>query len=103
VNKDEDTCELPIATTTLFLRGEGTTYETIQEQVDSNLLGQVQDYKIKSHRKNLDVALESLQDSSLQLDERISDWKTLLQRYLQAKYGAEYDRYYNLLQELKVL
>lgn len=99
----EKTVALPVAQTTLFLRGEDVSYDTIAVHVDTAVLEQVQDYKIKKNRQNLDIALENLQDSSMQLDERISDWKTLLQRYLQAKYGEEYDTYYSLLQELKVL
>ncbi|USN55731.1 MAG: hypothetical protein H6765_03970 [Candidatus Peribacteria bacterium] len=94
---------LPLSQTTLYVRGDALSYETLPEQIEKEVLQNCKDYKIKQSTRSLDTALSSLEDSSLQLDERIADWKTLLQRFLQAKYGQDYENYYELLQELEIL
>lgn len=47
--------------------------------------------------------LSELDRASLDLTTRFSDWKVLLRRFLEQKYGNQAHRYLHLLEEEKLL
>lgn len=55
---------------------------------------------IKQHTRVASTLLEALDSASLELHERFSDRKILLQSFLEQKYGERSQEYKNLLQEL---
>jgi hypothetical protein len=54
------------------------------------------------HHTDLSLVSE-LDRASLDLSNRFSDWKTLLRRFLEQKYGSTAPRYVQLLEDEKLL
>jgi DNA repair exonuclease SbcCD nuclease subunit len=83
-----------------------TTEQTVQDLPDAfvpELLQEIWTIKHKLiHHTELSL-LNELDRASLDLTTRFSDWKVLLRRFLEQKYGNQADRYLHLLEEEKLL
>lgn len=77
-------------------------YEHIENYIDSDLINQISQIKLKKQSTNTNELLEKLQLSS-QDNQSFADRKQLLKDYILQKYQWEYSEYETILQELKVI
>lgn len=71
--------------------------------VSDELKQSVGTLRIKQTSATLDTLIHQMQDSSLSLDKSFADWKSLLQEFLKAKYGAQSAIYLKDLEDLGAL
>ena len=89
--------------TTLTVTTENQTVQALPDAFDTDLLKDIWTIKHKlMHHTDLSLVSE-LDRASLDLTNRFSDWKTLLRRFLEQKYGSTAPRYVQLLEEEKLL
>lgn len=93
---------LPISQSTLTLVTD-QWYDQMSGLIDDDLRAQFRDVKLKKHTKSLPALVQLLDTSTKDLEHRLSDWKTLLQSFLDQKYGVESDAYKSILDDLQVL
>lgn len=94
---------LPFANTTLTMRTPVVAYDALDTLLKPETRRLLADVKIKASLPMPSVLLEEMQDSSLQLNERIADRKVLLRRYIDAKFGERASTYRSLLEELMLV
>jgi predicted phosphodiesterase len=94
---------LPLAQTTLTIRRPVVDYAALDTLVTEETQRLLADIKIKATTVLPSVLLEDMQDATLALTERISDWKILLRRYIDAKYADRAKAYWELLEEMKLV
>lgn len=88
---------------TLILKAHAGSYQHMDNYIDTGLLHQLRDVKVKSISPITGGSLTDLETQSLALDRSINDWKTLLRDYLPRKYGDRAHYYEKFLQDIHVL
>lgn len=86
----------------LTLNVEHIDYDKMDELIDENLRNACKDIRLKKDSENMDSLLNSFKVSSDDLN-GFSDWKDILQEYMQKKFGNDYPKYEKVLKELKLL
>ncbi len=86
----------------LTIKVEHIDYDKIDEVIDADLRKTCKDIRLKKNTENLDELLSTFKISSEQLS-WFSDWKNVLQTYMQKKFGNDYPKYEKVLKELKLL
>lgn len=86
----------------LTLNVEHIDYDKIDELIDPDLRTACKDIRLKKDMENIDSILSSFKVSSDDLS-GFSDWKNILQMYMQKKFGNDYPKYEKALKELKLL
>ncbi len=86
----------------LTIKVEHIDYDKIDEIIDTQLRKTCKDIRLKKNTENLDDLLSTFKVSSEQLS-WFSDWKNVLQTYMQKKFGNDYPKYEKVLKELKLL
>lgn len=86
----------------LTLNVEHIDYDKIDEMIDPELRKSCKDIRLKKDIENVDNLLKSFKVSSDDLS-GFSDWKNILQTYMQQKFGNDYPKYEKVLKELKLL
>lgn len=93
-----------LSTLSLHIHTDRTDFHTLDEYCDTELIESTSEIKVKSKRRWMQQLLSSLEDASLSLDSSIADWKTLLHRFLVARYwDNDAEWYEEILQELNIL
>jgi len=93
-----------MAQVTLYIINETPWIASLEEYCTDELLTTVRDVKVKTKRRAMGELLEELHDASLSLDSSISDWKTLLKRFLQSRFWEEEAKHYEIiLQQLQIV
>lgn len=95
-------CDLPLKRTTLTISSNNIAYETLWNIIEPILQQQLYDIKIKQDLDLVDILIEDLVDVSKDFSSWRSDWKILLEKYIERKFWEKKDIYINLLQELKI-
>lgn len=95
-------CDLPLERITLTISSNTITYETLSDFIEPSLQQELYDIKIKQNLWTLDVLIEDLVDANKDFSSWRSDWKILLEEYLERKFWERKDIYINILQELKI-
>lgn len=86
----------------LTLNVEQIDYDKMDELIDPELRKSCKDIRLKKDIENMDSLLNSFKVSSNNLN-GFSDWKNILQEYMQKKFGSDYPKYEKVLKELKLL
>lgn len=86
----------------LTLNVEQIDYDKMDELIDPELRNSCKDIRLKKNIDNMDNLLNSFKVSSDDLN-GFSDWKNILQEYMQKKFGNDYPKYEKVLKELKLL
>ena len=86
----------------LTLNVEQIDYDKMDELIDPELRKSCKDIRLKKDIENMDSLLNSFKVSSNDLN-GFSDWKNILQEYMQKKFGSDYPKYEKVLKELKLL
>jgi len=86
----------------LTLNVEHIDYDKIDELIEPDLRTACKDIRLKKDMENMDNLLNSFKVSSDDLN-GFSDWKNILQEYMQKKFGNDYPKYEKVLKELKLL
>ena len=74
----DETPTITLSQVTLFLSGEGISYETLEEIVDRDLIRQLKDIKIKKKKQQIHLIDESLQEAGMDLQRSIADRKHII-------------------------
>jgi hypothetical protein len=101
-NISYDLCELPLERTTLTINSNSIGYETLWETIEPALQQQFYDIKIKQDLWTVDILIEDLVDANKDFSSWRSDWKILLDEYLERKFWERKQIYIDILQELKI-
>jgi len=86
----------------LTLNVEYIDYDKMNEFIDDDLRKSCKEIRLKKDIENMDSLLNNFKISSDDLN-GFSDWKNILQEYMQKKFGSEYPKYEKVLKELKLL
>ena len=86
----------------LTLNVEHIDYDKIDELIEQDLRIACKDIRLKKDIENVDNLLKNFKVSSDDLN-GFSDWKNILQEYMQKKFGNDYPKYEKVLKELKLL
>jgi hypothetical protein len=86
----------------LTLNVEHIDYDKIDELIQPDLRTSCKDIRLKKDIENMDNLLNNFKVSSDNLN-GFSDWKNILQEYMQKKFGNDYPKYEKVLKELKLL
>ena len=97
-----DLCNLPLERTTLTISSNTIAYETLWDTIAPSLQQQLYDIKIKQELGTVDILIEDLVDANKDFSSWRSDWKILLEEYLERKFWERKDIYITALQELKI-
>ena len=88
---------------TLTLYSDSIDYQNIYDIINKDILNNLKDIKIKRQKTNPNNIINISQDLQKDLQNSIANWKSLLQNYLQQKYGQNYHEYEDILKKLKIL
>lgn len=77
-------------------------YEHLEKYVDQNILAQCKDIKLKKYNPAVQDLLEQFTSSQQKVVTTFSDRKQVLKEYIQTKYPDDYERYEQLMQEMKI-
>lgn len=94
--------ELPLERTTLTIRSDNLSYDTLEESIPRELRQDLHTVQLKQSRITLDDALSELVDNSDDFGSSWSNWKQLLQDYIDKKYGDKSQEYFDILEELEI-
>ena len=86
----------------LTLNVEQIDYDKMDTLIDPELRKSCKEIRLKKDIENMDNLLNSFKVSSDNLN-GFSDWKNILQEYVQKKFGTDYPKYEKILKELKLL
>lgn len=87
----------------LSIKVQDINYEKMENYIDSALMTEIKDIKLK---KNLQSVWELLKDFSISTDNLkiwFTDRKTILQEYIKNKFWSDYIHYDKILKELKLI
>ncbi len=94
--------QINIKNISLTLNVEHIDYDKMDEVIDEKLRNACKDIRLKKDSENMDSLLNSFKIESDNLN-GFSDWKNILQEYMQKKFGNDYPKYEKVLKELKLL
>lgn len=87
----------------LSIKVKDIDYEKMEDYIDSSLMTEIKDIKLK---KNLQSVWELLKDFSVSTENLkiwFTDWKTILQEYIKNKFWPDYPHYEKILKDLKLI
>lgn len=78
-------------------------YDNIKKVVSSELFVGFKDLKIKKFQMHLESVVQMLDTGKKDLQNSISDWKSLLKQYIDQKYWEQSSKYLEKLKEMKLI
>lgn len=89
--------------TTITLTTDQHALENLPAAFDQTVIKEIAAIKHKLIQNTTSSLVDDLDRAALDLTTRFSDWKTLLKRFLEQKYGAWAERYLQLLAQEDLL
>lgn len=87
----------------LSLKVDSVDYEHIEKYVDEGLRMQIKDIKLKKNIQDMGDAMKNFEVSGKNLSTSFADWKEILKEYLHSKYPNNYQKYEDILHDMKLL
>lgn len=78
-------------------------YGNLEKYVDQTILAQCKDIKLKKYNPAVQDLLEQFTSSQQKVVTTFSDRKQVLKDYIKTKYPDDYERYDELMQEMKIV
>jgi hypothetical protein len=78
-------------------------YSGMDDYVDHDLQWSVRDIQLQTSRVSLDDLLTDLDISHDKLQTQYSQWRSVLEAYVRKKYPSDFEAYFDLLREVKLL
>ncbi|MBU0626022.1 hypothetical protein KKG31_05190 [Patescibacteria group bacterium] len=71
--------------------------------IEDELRQQIKDVKLKKDMQDMGDLMKNLEISGKNLDSTFADWKEILKSYLGNKYPSDFQKYEDMLHEMKLL
>lgn len=95
-------CKLPIERTILTIISNTIWYENLKEHIKPEIENNISEIKIKQNLWAIDTIIEDLIDINQDFSSSWSDWKILLDTYIERKFWEKKQIYIDTLKELKI-
>ncbi|MFZ2150865.1 MAG: metallophosphoesterase [Candidatus Absconditicoccaceae bacterium] len=87
----------------LSIKVKDIDYEKMEDYIDSSLMTEIKDIKLKKNLQSVGELLKDFSVSTENLKIGFTDWKTILQEYIKNKFGPDYPHYEKILKDLKLI
>lgn len=101
--KPYDVFELDQSHVSLIVTHNESLWSAIDQYVEDDLRGTMREVSVKQKQRLMHELLSDLTDASMDLNESIADWQSLLKAYLVKKYGQDHEAYISVLRSLDIL
>ena len=93
----------PIDKIHLQIIADDMDYAHLEKYVDQTIVAQCKDIKLKKYNPAVQDLLEQFTSSQQKVVTTFSDRKQVLKEYIQTKYPDDYDRYDQIMQDMKIV
>jgi len=87
----------------IHLSTDDLDYSNLEKYFDQELLRRCKDLKLKQQNKDMADLMKEFSDSKDKVIHTFSDWKLVLKEYIKSKYPETHQKYYDILQDMKIL